>query len=379
MPPKKRIGILVNSYRSNVGLAAGGHVHFIEVAKRWSDVDVTIFAPKDAETDIRAVLPSARFVAIPEIKTPHWRLDQLVRMFGGLKLRSHLRSMDAILCTSHFLADVVAAVAARPSRTAVTLHHMIEPPWKRHGSVFANAVAWASQAASLLLAKAFIRRYIFDCRYVVETSRWATGRAQCYVSTNGVSGSNEPATEFAGRRDAIYFGRLDPMKRVEDAIQAWASLPSAYAAQHLHIAGQGTAAYQQKLEDLVDDLGVKERVIFHGRVDNAKKWQLLRSCALYLFPSSEEGWGISVAEAMWAGLPCVTYDLPVFRQLFYRGRRFVPVGDVRGLSLHCAELLGDEGLRVRLARDAAELARTFSWDRAADIELGALNFEDSRA
>ncbi len=378
MPAKKRIGVLVNSYRSNVGLAAGGHVHFIEVAKRWRDIDVTVFAPKDAEEEIRTVLPAARFVAIPEFKTSHWRLDQLVRTFGGLKLRSELRSMDAILCTSHFLADVVTAVAARPSRAAVTLHHMIEPPWKRHGAVVTNTIAWLSQTVSLVLAKALIRRYIFDCSYVVETSRWATGGAQCYVSTNGVSGSDEPATDFAGRRDAIYFGRLDPMKRVEDAIRAWAMLPSVFEGQRLHIAGQGGTAYQQKLDDLVHELGLNERVIFHGKVHNTEKWELLRSCALYVFPSSEEGWGISVAEAMWAGLPCVTYDLPVFRDLFYRGRRSVPLGDVRGLSSHCAQLLGDENARLQLAREAGELARTFSWDRAAEIELAALNFEDGR-
>ncbi len=379
MSANERIGILVNSYRSNIGLAAGGHVHFVEVAKRWRDVDVTIFAPQDAEAEILAVLPQARFVAIPEFRTVHWRLDQLVRMFGGLKLRSELRSMDAILCTSHFLADVVTAVAARPSRTAVTLHHMIEPPWKRHGAVLTNTIAWLSQAVSLVLAKTFIRRYIFDCSYVVETSRWATGNARCFVSTNGVSGSDEPATQLSGRRDAIYFGRLDPMKRVEDAIRAWALLPSTCDGQRLHVAGQGSAAYQQKLNDLVDELGLKERVIFHGKVDNTKKWDLLRSCGVYVFPSSEEGWGISVAEAMWAGMPCVTYDLPVFRGLFYRGRRSVRLGDVEGLASNCAELLSDENIRLELAREAGELARTFSWDRAAEIERAALDFENGRA
>jgi len=370
----KQIGIIVNSYRASVGLEAGGNIHFIEVAKRWHDVDIVLFAPAEGREDLLAALPSARFVAIPDLKTPHWRLDQIPRLLGGIALRKQLRAMDAILCTSHFVADVLPAVIARPSRTVVTLHHMLEPPWRRHGSLGGNLVAWLSQGASLLVAKLFVRRFVFNCQYVMETSRWATSGAACYLGTNGVSGSDEQATNVSARRDGIYLGRLDPMKRVEDAIRAWSLLPEICADQRLHIAGSGPRAYRQKLEDLVLELGLGGRVIFHGRVDNETKWNLLRRAALYVFPSSEEGWGISVAEAMWAGLPCVTYDLPVFRGLFSQGRRSVALGDVDALAKECATLLTDENERVCLAGEALELSRSFAWERAAEVEFCALTF-----
>lgn len=373
-PKKWRVGILVNSYRRSTGLAAGGHVHFIEVARRWSDVDVTLFAPEEAREDLLAALPQARFVAIPQVRTPHWRLDQIARMFGGLLINAELRSMDAILCTSHFIADVGAAVAARPSRTVVTLHHLFAPPWKREGAAIENCVAWLSQLFSLLLAKMFVRRFIFVCRYVAETAATWTAGGTSYISTNGVSETAERTDSLEGRVGGIYLGRLDPAKRVEDAIVAWSRLSAGCNDQPLHIVGDGPAAYRERLEALCGTLGLKDRVVFHGRVDEIRKWQLLREAAVYLFPSGEEGWGISVAEAMWAGLPCVTYDLPVYRDLFTQGRLAVDVGDVSGLAAACSRLLLDEPARLKFARQALDLSQTFSWDRAAEIERGALTF-----
>ncbi len=370
-----RVGILVTSYSREIGLAAGGHVHFIEVAKRWHDVELNVFAPREAEDELRKALPAARFIAIPEIAMPHWRLSRLARMFGGLKLRGELRRMDAILATSHFIADVIPAVWARPSRTIVTLHHLLGIPGKRSGPFFSNLLAWCSQLVSLTVARVFVNRFVFDCRYVAENAKFFVGHARWFVSTNGVSVGGEPLLEKSGCRDAIYLGRLDPLKRVEDAILAWARLTERTTAEHrLHIAGDGAPEYRDKLVSLVSRLNLQDSVIFHGRVDDAKKWQLLRQSALYVFPSSEEGWGISIAEAMWAGLPCVTYDLPVFADVFPRGRLEAPLKDVGALAELCEMVLSQHETREKLSMEAAALARTFVWERAAAIEREALNF-----
>ncbi len=267
-----RVGILVTSYSREIGLAAGGHVHFIEVAKRWSGVELNVFAPQEAEEELREALPSARFIAIPEIATPHWRLSRLARMFGGFRLRRQLREMDAILATSHFIADVIPAVLARPSRTIVTLHHLLGVPGKRSGPFLTNLLAWCSQFVSLMIARLFVKRFIFDCRYVAENARFFVGHARWFISTNGVSIGGEPLFDKSKCRDAIYLGRLDPLKRVEDAIVAWSRLSDRTKAVHrLHIAGDGAPEYREKLYSLADKLGLKERVIFHGRVDDRKE------------------------------------------------------------------------------------------------------------
>ena len=102
-----------------------------------------------------------------------------------------------------------------------------------------------------------------------------------------------------------------------------------------------------------------------------RKWELLRESQIFVFPSGEEGWGIAIAEAMCAGLPCVTYDLPVYRDLFTGGRVAVPVGDVAALGATCAALLSDPDRLGRLADEAVVLSKEFTWDKASDAVLEA--------
>ena len=70
---------------------------------------------------------------------------------------------------------------------------------------------------------------------------------------------------------------------------------------------------------------------------------------------------------MRAGLPCVTYDLPIFEEIFPIGRLEAPLGDFATLGKRVIELLADEPARLRHAADALKLAETFSWERASHI------------
>lgn len=370
-PP--RLGLLAMTYDQRVGAVAGGHVHFVEVAKRWKDARLTVFAPESARRPFLASLPNAAFVAVPGLTTGNHQLNQMSRVLASPRIMRELRSMDALLCTSHFPADVLPAVLAKPGRTVVIVHHLTNAPWGRRGSIISNAITWFGQGVSLWAAGRTKSRFLFYTDHYANQARWAARDCESLFSTNGVDGS-PTLVEPSRRRGAVYLGRFDPTKRIEDAIRAWSSLPPECSEEELHIVGTGDPAYADRLKALAAAAGLDKRVIFHGPVDEETKWKLLTSAALFLFPSSEEGWGLALAEAMRAGLPCVTYDLPVFRSIFPAGRRAVPLFDVAQLSAECARILVDGEWRRRLSEEAYELSQTFTWERAADIELRAMTF-----
>ena len=87
---------------------------------------------------------------------------------------------------------------------------------------------------------------------------------------------------------------------------------------------------------------------------------------VFAFPSVKEGFGLAAMEALAAGVPVVTRDLPVLREVFGGAARFG--ADVAGL----AAALGDALDRPDPALAAAgrALARRHTWAAAARRHLG---------
>lgn len=97
--------------------------------------------------------------------------------------------------------------------------------------------------------------------------------------------------------------RLVPGKGVEHVIRAMAHLPQHF---QLKIAGEGPE--QQRLQDLVKELGLEPRVEFLGWIYYEQKEPLLRSCHLFCLPSQFDSFGMGFIEAMAAGLPVVALN-----------------------------------------------------------------------
>src|SRR5262249_48928957 len=63
---------------------------------------------------------------------------------------------------------------------------------------------------------------------------------------------------------------------------------------------------QPELARLADSVGLKDRVIFPGRVDDADLPALYSEASVYVTPSLQEGFGATVLEAMACGAPVIS-------------------------------------------------------------------------
>jgi glycosyltransferase involved in cell wall biosynthesis len=93
---------------------------------------------------------------------------------------------------------------------------------------------------------------------------------------------------------------------------------------------------------------------------------LYNSCSVFLQASRSEGWGLPASEAMLCGCALVTVENGGSREYALDGETALVVDreDLGGLSDAVGRLLGEEGLRIRLAERGAELLGAYTWERS---------------
>jgi len=123
------------------------------------------------------------------------------------------------------------------------------------------------------------------------------------------------------------------------------------------------------------------RVVFPGYVSGARKRAFFGLAGVYLFPSSHESYGLTLMEALSAGLPAISRDHAGARQILSPEFGVIVPGSGRSARLHfrhaLERLLGDDLLCASMAQAAAEWAnaRPFceSANRLAILLAGPLS------
>ncbi|MFH0954158.1 MAG: glycosyltransferase [Verrucomicrobiota bacterium] len=96
-------------------------------------------------------------------------------------------------------------------------------------------------------------------------------------------------------------GRLVPLKGHEFVVRAAAQLKARHPRLRIRIAGAGPDLL--RLEDLASGLDVADRISFEGEVADVRAF--LGDIDVFVLASTQEGFGVSLVEAMSCGLPVI--------------------------------------------------------------------------
>jgi len=108
-------------------------------------------------------------------------------------------------------------------------------------------------------------------------------------------------------RIILFAGSLEELKGVHILINAFDRIKDKYPKLVLIIAGQGRM--KKKLELLVHNLNLTDRVIFVGYLDKLSLKKLYHIADLFVLPSMSESFPRVLLEAMSAGTPCLASDI----------------------------------------------------------------------
>ena len=168
----------------------------------------------------------------------------------------------------------------------------------------------------------------------------------------------------------LFLGRLHPKKGIEVLVEALRRLPTERV--RLLVAGAGEPEYVERLQAAARDLTLTDRVHFAGHLNGDDRRLALASADAFALTSHSENFGLSVAEAMAAGLPVVVSRNCPWPQIeAWRAGLWVE-NTADAVSSALAALVGDRLAARAMGANGRREIRTFlCWDRLAGEMLQA--------
>ena len=172
----------------------------------------------------------------------------------------------------------------------------------------------------------------------------------------------------------MYTGGIDHRKNIDGLINAFSLLPASLRRTHqLAVVCSARPENKRHIEELASKLNLdKENIVVTGFVPEEDLLALYNLCALFVFPSWHEGFGLPALEAMRCGAPVIgsnTSSLPEVIGL--ADAQFDPHSPAEIAAL-MQKALTDENFRAALIDNGKARAKQFSWDRSAKIAAEAI-------
>ena len=169
----------------------------------------------------------------------------------------------------------------------------------------------------------------------------------------------------------LFTGSFDVRKNHERLVQAFARLPPAIRSQHqLVIIGKGEERQIVTLKDCAKTAGLgTDDVVFVGHVSDVELVLFYNLCALFVFPSLREGFGLPVLEAMSCGAPTIGSNRTSMPEVIDRADALFDPEDIDDITAKMHAVLSDAGRSAELKRHGLTRAKNFSWALSAERAL----------
>ncbi|MDR7185319.1 glycosyltransferase involved in cell wall biosynthesis [Microbacterium trichothecenolyticum] len=191
-----------------------------------------------------------------------------------------------------------------------------------------------------------------------------------HVVHNGSSDPKNPVDPWASlagvldrtsRPVLLSTGNRMPHKNFDGLLRALAAVAPGDRPLAVLPGGRG----QDPLAHTVAELGLERDVILPGWVSSEQLESLYRVSALYICPSTTEGFGLPIVDALRRGCPVLANDTAVLREVGGDVARYADATDPAVFGAAIRSALAEQSDDAT-ARDRVQWGSRFTWDVAAD-------------
>lgn len=258
------------------------------------------------------------------------------------------------------------------AKKVITIHDIlpaIAPKYFSHFEVFKHKFA--------------LKFFIKKADKIITISNWSKVNISKYFKLNknkitkiypGVSAEfviidkrnkSDVLKKFKINEPYIYYvGRLDLRKNLENLIKVFPEVIYNNKSLSLVIAG-GENKYFERLNNLVLDYGLREKIKFIGQITLEDNIALLNFSKLFIYPSFCEGFGLPILEAMACGCPVITSRGSALEEVAGDSALLIDPNDRVEIRNAIINILENEKLRIDFIEKGRERIKEFTWEFCA--------------
>ncbi|MGI9146818.1 MAG: glycosyltransferase family 4 protein [Chloroflexota bacterium] len=169
----------------------------------------------------------------------------------------------------------------------------------------------------------------------------------------------------------LFVGKLSRRRNIPDLIRAFGMLRSENGTTHgLLLVGENTVGYD--LNALARASGVEGLVQHVPFATHTELVGIYNAAELFVYPSSYEGFGIPVLEAMACGVPTITLNNTAFREFAKDAAILADNGSAEAMYPAMAKVLQSQEIRHEMSARGLRRAERFGWAGIAQRTMDVL-------
>ena len=175
-----------------------------------------------------------------------------------------------------------------------------------------------------------------------------------------------PAVETQKKKQILYISRIEhPGKNHLNLLKAFELLPEELKKEYTLVMPGAAWNGAETVFEYAGNSPCKEQFQFTGFVDFAKLPELYSQSSLYVFPSRFEGFGLSLLEAMHAGVPCACSNNSSLGELGQDTAELFSPSSPQEIAEAMKKILSDPNYQQELSAKGRAKAAGFSWQNTA--------------
>lgn len=201
----------------------------------------------------------------------------------------------------------------------------------------------------------------FSRQEILAWTGLAPNRVQVVGCGVGAAFTPEGSRWDPGYPYFLYVGNHKPHKNLRLLLSAFSR---SKAGQFLRLALTGTPA--PELQETVRKLGLTDRTVFLGKVDEPDLPALYRGARAFVFPSKYEGFGLPVLEAMACKVPVIASRIPTVEDIAGETALLLSPDDEDAWRESLDQAGEDLGFGEERAMAGFSRSRLFSWEKVGE-------------